>query len=114
MEASIGAHKDVLLMSLWSEIQPRGARSLTTQTPEATRKRSFLLTGAGWPYLLVPLIPVAILLELVHADAVLILAASAPGVNRTRTGSFRRSGPLAATLQGGVSWVSRYTCAAYR
>jgi Ca2+:H+ antiporter len=36
---------------------------LTTQTPEAATKRSFLLTGEGWPYLLVPLIPVAILLE---------------------------------------------------
>ena len=53
---------------------------MTTQTPEAATKRNFLLTGGGWPYLLVPLIPVAILLELIHADAVLIFAASALGV----------------------------------
>ena len=43
---------------------------MTTQTPEDTTKRSFLLSGEGWPYLLVPLIPVAIVLEVVHADAV--------------------------------------------
>ena len=44
----------------------------TTHTPETNRltregKRPFLLTGEGWPYLLVPLIPVAIFLELIHA-----------------------------------------------
>ena len=42
------------------EIQPRRSPKLTLQTPEAAPKRSFLLTGEGWPYLLVPLIPVAI------------------------------------------------------
>jgi hypothetical protein len=31
------------------------------------RQRPFLLTGEGWPYLLMPLIPVAIFLELIHA-----------------------------------------------
>jgi len=41
-------------------------------TPE--RSRPFLLTGEGWPYLLVPLIPVAIFLELIHAGAVPILS----------------------------------------
>ena len=32
--------------------------------------RRFLMTSQGWPYLLVPLIPVAIVLEFMHADAV--------------------------------------------
>ena len=36
---------------------------MTTPTPEATTKRSFLLSGEGWPYLLAPLIPVAIVLS---------------------------------------------------
>ena len=57
-----------------AEIQPRGDPKLTTQTPEAATKRSFLLTGEGWPYLLVPLIPVAILLGAASiADPVPIL-----------------------------------------
>ncbi len=42
--------------------------------------RRFLLSGSGWPYLLVPFIPIAIALEFAHADAVLIFAAAAAGV----------------------------------
>jgi Ca2+:H+ antiporter len=42
--------------------------------------RRFLLSGSGWPYLLVPFIPIAIALELGHADAVAIFAAAAAGV----------------------------------
>jgi Ca2+:H+ antiporter len=34
--------------------------------------RRFLLSGAGWPYLLVPFIPLAIVLELAHASATAI------------------------------------------
>ena len=40
--------------------------------PEPARGRRslrFLFSGEGWPYLLVPLIPVAMVLEFVHADA---------------------------------------------
>jgi Ca2+:H+ antiporter len=40
----------------------------------------FLLSGEGWPYVLVPFVPIAIALELLHADAVLIFATSAIGV----------------------------------
>ena len=39
--------------------------------------RRFLLSGDGWPYLLVPFIPVAILLELVHAGACLLYTSDA-------------------------------------
>ena len=38
---------------------------------------SFLRTPQGWPYLLVPLIPIAVVLELVHAEATIVFAASA-------------------------------------
>ena len=48
--------------------------------PTPQRDRPFLLTVAAWPYFLVPFIPIAIALELAHADAVLIFAASALGV----------------------------------
>jgi Ca2+:H+ antiporter len=75
---------------------------LTTQTPEATTKRSFLLTGEGWPYLLVPAIPVAIVLELVHADAVLIFAASALGVIPTAALMGRATEELAARSGPGI------------
>jgi Ca2+:H+ antiporter len=76
---------------------------LTTQTPEAaTKKRSFLLTGGGWPYLLVPLIPVAIVLELIHADAVLIFAASALGVIPTAALMGRATEELAARSGPGI------------
>jgi Ca2+:H+ antiporter len=75
---------------------------LTTQTPEAATKRNFLLTGGGWPYLLVPLIPVAILLELVHADAVLVFAASALGVIPTAALMGRATEELAARSGPGI------------
>ena len=37
------------------------------EPPENQRRRHFLMTGEGWPYLLVPLIPVAVVLEFTHA-----------------------------------------------
>src|SRR5215203_4645840 len=53
-------------------------------TPDAPRSgfnlRRFLFSGAGWPYLLVPFIPIAIILELTHASATVIFLASAAGV----------------------------------
>ena len=42
--------------------------------------RRFLLSGEGWPYLLVPFIPIAIALELAHAEATVIFVCSALGV----------------------------------
>jgi Ca2+:H+ antiporter len=75
---------------------------LTTQTPEVEKKRSFLLSGGGWPYLLVPLIPVAIVLELVHADPVLIFAASALGVIPTAALMGRATEELAARSGPGI------------
>ena len=75
---------------------------MTTQTPEVEKKRSFLLSGGGWPYLLVPLIPVAIVLELVHADPVLIFAASALGVIPTAALMGRATEELAARSGPGI------------
>jgi len=40
----------------------------------------FLLSGDGWYYLLVPFIPLAVVLELVHAPAAAVFAVSAVGV----------------------------------
>ena len=41
---------------------------------------SFLFSGSGWPYLLVPFIPLAVALELGHASPTLIFFTSAIGV----------------------------------
>jgi Ca2+:H+ antiporter len=51
-----------------------------TQAEERFNPGRFLLSGAGWPYLLVPFIPIAIVLELTHASASIIFGASALGV----------------------------------
>ena len=75
---------------------------MTTQIPETETKRSFLLSGEGWPYLLVPLIPVAILLEVVHADSVLIFGASALGVIPTAALMGRATEELAARSGPGI------------
>ncbi len=55
----------------------------TATTPHQKQKFSarFLLSGQGWPYLLVPFIPLAIVLEFVlHADPTVIFVCAALGV----------------------------------
>src|SRR5215208_5605826 len=42
--------------------------------------RRFLFSGEGWPYVLVPFIPIAIGLELAHGSATLLFLTSAAGV----------------------------------
>src|SRR6186997_2274925 len=76
----------------------------TTETSQASTKRSrpFLLTGEGWPYLLVPFIPVAIVLEFLHADASLVFAASALGVIPTAALMGRATEELAARSGPGI------------
>jgi Ca2+:H+ antiporter len=64
--------------------------------------RRFLLSGAGWPYLLVPFIVVAIVLELVHASATLIFVTSALGVIPTAALMGRATEELAARSGPGI------------
>ena len=82
-----------------------------TQTPEppapeppAREGRSFrfLFTGEGWPYLLVPLIPVAVVLELVHAAPTWVFLASALGVIPTAALMGRATEELAARSGPGI------------
>jgi Ca2+:H+ antiporter len=75
----------------------------------ARRRRPFLLTGEGWPYLLVPFIPVAIVLELLHADAVAVFAASALGVIPTAALMGRATEELAARSGPGVGGLLNVT-----
>ncbi len=89
----------------------RGIMS-TTESPEAPPSepgRPFLLTGEGWPYLLVPLIPVAIVLEFLHADAVAVFAASALGVIPTAALMGRATEELAARSGPGIGGLLNVT-----
>ncbi|HET8813370.1 MAG TPA: calcium/proton exchanger [Solirubrobacterales bacterium] len=63
---------------------------------------SFFGTAHGWPYLLTPLIPVAVALELAHASATLIFAASALGIVPTAALMGRATEELAARSGPGI------------
>src|SRR5215211_1981351 len=64
--------------------------------------RRFLLSGDGWPYLLVPFIPVAIVLELAHTGATPIFLAAALGVIPTAALMGRSTEELAARSGPGI------------
>jgi len=64
--------------------------------------RRFLLSGDGWPYLLLPFIPLAVGLELGHAEATIIFAASALGVIPTAALMGRATEELAARSGPGI------------
>jgi Ca2+:H+ antiporter len=64
--------------------------------------RRFLLSGSGWPYLLVPFIPIAIALELGHAEATLIFGAAAAGVIPTAALMGRATEELAHRAGPGI------------
>jgi Ca2+:H+ antiporter len=64
--------------------------------------RRFLLSGSGWPYLLVPFIPIAIFLEFAHADATLIFGAAAAGVIPTAALMGRATEELAHRAGPGI------------
>jgi Ca2+:H+ antiporter len=70
--------------------------------PPGHAKRHFLLTGEGWPYLLVPLIPVAVVLEFTHVGATWVFLASALGVIPTAALMGRATEELAARSGPGI------------
>src|SRR5215217_7638389 len=69
--------------------------------------RRFLLSGEGWPYLLVPFIPIA--LELGHAGAVVIFCAAALGVIPTAALMGRATEELAARTGPGIGGLLNVT-----
>ena len=48
------------------------APAAVTEAPEPFNLRRFLFSGSGWPYLLVPFIALAIVLDLAHADPIIV------------------------------------------
>ncbi len=63
---------------------------------------SFFKSAHGWPYLLTPLIPVAVALELAHSPATLVFAASALGIIPTAALMGRATEELAARSGPGI------------
>lgn len=77
--------------------------------PALPKPTSFLRTASGWPYLLVPCIPLAVVLELAHASAVPTFVASALGVIPTAALMGRATEELAARSGPGVGGLLNVT-----
>ena len=91
-----------------SEKQPTDGQA--PQPSAAPRSRlSFLVTPHGWPYLLVPAIPLAIILELTHASASLVFATSALGVIPTAALMGRATEEVAAQSGPGIGGLLNVT-----
>ncbi|MCU0257652.1 MAG: calcium/proton exchanger [Solirubrobacteraceae bacterium] len=76
---------------------------------EPGKERPFLLTAGGWPYLLAPFIPLAVVLELAHAGAVVLFATSALGVIPTAALMGRATEELAARSGPGIGGLLNVT-----
>ena len=82
------------------------------QTGHPNRPRidaRFFFTPVGWPYLLAPLIPIAVALELVHASATVIFAAAALGIVPTAALMGRATEELAARSGPGIGGLLNVT-----
>lgn len=77
--------------------------------PAPGKKPPFLLSAQGWPYVLVPFIPLAIVLELAHGGAVVLFAVSALGVIPTAALMGRATEELAARSGPGVGGLLNVT-----
>jgi Ca2+:H+ antiporter len=71
--------------------------------------RRFLLSSEGWPYLLVPFIPVAVVFELAHIGAVPTFFASTLGVIPTAALMGRATEELAARAGPGIGGLLNVT-----
>ena len=70
---------------------------------------AFLLSGEGWPYVLVPFIPLAVALELLHAGPTLIFATSAIGVIPTAALMGKATEELADRVGPGIGGLLNVT-----
>ena len=69
----------------------------------------FLFSAQGWPYLLTPFIPLAVILELAHADAVLIFFVAALGIVPTAALMGLATEELAAKSGPGIGGLLNVT-----
>jgi len=77
--------------------------------PDTGSETPFLLSVHGWPYLLAPFIPLAIVLELAHSDAVVLFVVSALGVIPTAALMGRATEELAARAGPGIGGLLNVT-----
>jgi Ca2+:H+ antiporter len=70
---------------------------------------AFLTSATGWPYLLTPFIPLAIVLELAHADPVLIFFVAAAGIVPTAALMGLATEELAAKSGPGIGGLLNVT-----
>jgi Ca2+:H+ antiporter len=80
-----------------------------SQAQASFNLRRFLLSGDGWPYFLVPFIPIAVALELGDATAALVFFASALGVIPTAALMGRATEELAARSGPGIGGLLNVT-----
>ena len=71
--------------------------------------RGFLFSGEGWPYWLVPFIPIAIVLEFLHGSATLLFVTSAAGVIPTAALMGKATEELAARSGPGIGGLLNVT-----
>ncbi len=71
--------------------------------------RRFLFSGQGWPYLLVPFIPIAVALDLAEAGATIVFFSSALGVVPTAALMGRATEELAARAGPGIGGLLNVT-----
>src|SRR5437763_945660 len=82
---------------------------VSLSSPSRSGPVRFLLSGPGWPYLLVPFIPVAIALDLAHATAALVFFSSALGVIPTAALMGRATEELAERSGPGIGGLLNVT-----
>jgi Ca2+:H+ antiporter len=70
---------------------------------------AFFRSAHGWPYLLTPLIPIAVALELTHASATVVFACSALGIIPTAALMGRATEELAARSGPGIGGLLNVT-----
>jgi Ca2+:H+ antiporter len=80
-----------------------------TAAAEPFNLRRFLFSGSGWPYLLVPFIVIAVVLDLLHASPTVIFFASALGVVPTAALMGRATEELAHRSGPGIGGLLNVT-----
>jgi Ca2+:H+ antiporter len=79
------------------------------ESPRPQRQLGYLLTAQGWPYLLVPFIPLAVAFELAHASAAVIFFVAALGIIPTAALMGLATEELAARSGPGIGGLLNVT-----
>ena len=88
---------------------PKLGRLVSAVAPDRRSPRRFLLTAEGWPYLLVPFIPLAVALSIAGASAPITFLASAVGVIPTAALMGRATEELAERSGPGIGGLLNVT-----